>query len=62
MKLDQNNLPEDEVVAIGYQNEALVGYIHYDIDKNKFTCYSDNEQLEDVYAIFTIDELITLIS
>lgn len=47
IKLTNNNIPEGECIAIGYQEECLVGYISGDVQSG-FMCESDTEELEEV--------------
>jgi len=41
----KNRLPDTEVLAIGYQNEMIIGYISPH-DEQGFICENDNELLE----------------
>ena len=46
---DENNLPQGECIAIGYQNEMLIGYI----SKDESGYEGSNYIAENDYAILT---------
>lgn len=57
-ELTPRNIPEVEVIAIGYQNECLVGYISNNSDEGEeFICESDSELLEEVTHFMFIPEI-----
>jgi len=43
----KDRLPKDEVIAIGYQNETIIGYVSGD-DENGFSCENDGCVLDNV--------------
>lgn len=57
--LTLENIPDEEVIAIGYQNECLVGYIRNDGDESgeEFICESGSEILEDVSHFILIPKV-----
>lgn len=58
-KLNNKNLYDDEVLAIGLQEELIVGYLVEDDDSDTgFSCENDCEYLDDVIAYITITDLI----
>lgn len=56
IELTNDNIPHVEVIAIGYQNECLVGYIHTD-DAGDFVCENDHEMLEEVTHFMYIPKI-----
>ena len=47
IKVDLNKLPDKECLAIGYQNEMLIGYIREDSEVG-IACEDDFQLLTDV--------------
>lgn len=46
VELKENNIPHHEVIALGFQNEIIIGYIN---NKNgHFICENDNELLVNI--------------
>lgn len=46
IELTSNNIPCEEVIAIGHQNECLVGYIFQnEINEKEFICESEESIL-----------------
>ena len=58
-KPNNKNLYDDEVLAIGFQEELIVGYLIEDDNSDTgFGCENDSEYLDDVVAYITITDLI----
>lgn len=53
-KLTDTNIPETEVLAIGYQQEVLVGMI---FKNDGYICESDSSVLQNVTHFITVEEL-----
>lgn len=56
IELTKDNIPEKQVIAIGYQNECLVGYIH-ETEGGDFECEDDSQLLEDVTHFIEIPKV-----
>ncbi len=52
--------PITEVLAIGYQDEIIVGWLRQD-DAGDWSCENDCEGLDEVYAFITSKELVKAI-
>lgn len=59
IELTLENIPDVEVIAIGYQNECMVGYIRDDGDESgeEFICESNGEVLEEITHFIFIPKL-----
>ena len=58
-KPNNKNLYDDEVLAIGLQEELIVGYLVEDDDSDTgFGCENDCEYIDDVVSYITITDLI----
>lgn len=53
IKLTDQNIPSKEVIAIGYQNECLVGYVS-GTEEHGFECESEESLLEEVTHFMNI--------
>lgn len=58
--VDPDNLPDEEVLAIGYQDGVLVGYLYYHKFRNEVTCDNSNTELGDVTAYIPVSQLVEL--
>jgi hypothetical protein len=55
IKLTPENIPDVEVIAIGYQNECLVGYISKIY--GDYVCESSSEELKDITHFMFIPKM-----
>ena len=57
--VNKDNLPEHEVIAIGYQNESIVGYLHTEIrlGNEQVICDSECTALEQVTHYMDIPKI-----
>jgi len=46
-----------EVLAIGYQDELVIGYLYYSKDYGSYCCENDNELLTDVHKYILIRDI-----
>ena len=58
--ISRHKEPKNEVLAMGFQNELLIGYIEYCSDAKTWFCESEFELLEEVHHFITVDELRNL--
>lgn len=59
--VDPNNLPDEEVLAIGYQDEMLVGYLSRYGDAVKYVkCDDESKELIRVTAYIPVSQLVEL--
>jgi len=62
IELTNNNIPDREVLAIGYQDEMLIGYVDEDDDSvSGFHCSSDDTELTEVTHFIECSKLIKLL-
>lgn len=50
-----------EVLAIGYQQEMLIGYVSYHSNSDEFTCESGESVLADIIYVIDLDKLKSLL-
>lgn len=56
--VDPDNLPDEDVLAICYQDEMLVGYLYKHL--NNIFCTDSNVDCNDVKAYIPVSQLIEL--
>jgi hypothetical protein len=54
---DTTKVPDTEVLAIGFQDECLVGYLRKD-KRGDWTCQSDGEWLDEVKGFILIKDIV----
>lgn len=57
--ITEANCPDEEVLALGYQDEMLVGYVRTDPDVD-FICEAEGVQLTEVSRFILIKDLLAL--
>lgn len=59
-RLTEHNVPDEEALAIGYQNEMLIGYISSDEDV-EFICEGEGVELTEVSHFILKKDLLKLV-